>query len=177
MTQTSLQKPLSPADVGTLCDLLGQEEQEYRRLLRLAWRQSGYLRRQDVPRLEKNAEQWQMYLPQADAARIKREAFIGELAGGRELVDERPAPQLLLDRADNMQRQTLNKAVGRLLEAVGDLNRQNEMNRQLADFCLELTREEGAIFKRGVLEDPAGCYEDDAKKSQAPPGKVIIRRA
>jgi hypothetical protein len=76
-----------------------------------------------------------------------------------------------------MQRQTLNKAVGRLIEAVGDLNRQNEMNRQLADFCLELTREEGAIFKRGVLEDPAGCYEEDAKKSHAPPGTVIIRRA
>jgi len=168
---------LDTIDVQALCNLLEREELEYRRLLRLAWRQNGYLRRQDVQRLESNAEQWQKFLPLADAARIKREEFISEIALKLGIHDERLAPQFLLNFADNNQRQALNAAVGQLVHTASDLNKQNELNRQLADFCLELAREEGEIFKNGVLEDPTSCYADDAQKSTAPPGKVITRQA
>jgi hypothetical protein len=163
--------------VALLCDLLGAEVTQYRRLLRLAWRQTSYLRRQDVQRLEINAEQWQKYLPLADTARIKRETYLSELATKFDLKDDRLAPQLLLDRADNEQKRQISVAVQNLLEVANQLNRQNALNRQLADFCLELAHEESEIFKRGVLEDPSGCYEDDARKTKAPPGKVIIRQA
>jgi len=168
---------LRPADVSTLCDLLMFEEKEYRRLLRLAWRQTGYLRRQDVQRLENNAEQWRKYLPQADAARIRREAFLSKLADQLGLADERLAPQFLLDRADNNQRTMISEAVHRLVDVTSDLNRQNELNRQLTGFCLELAYEENRIFQEVVLEDPGGGYEDTARKTKSAPGKVIRRRA
>jgi hypothetical protein len=168
---------LEPADIEILCDLLDREEREYRRLLRLAWRQNGYLRRQDLQRLEMNADQWQKYLPLADAARIKREEFLSDLSLRMELGDERRASQYLIECADIEYRQILREAVQRLIGTASDLNRQNELNRHLADFCLDLTREEAEIFKQGVLEDPVGCYEDDAQKSKSRPGKVIIRQA
>jgi len=177
MSRLGMPARLDSDDAAVLCELLHAEEAHYRRLLRLAWRQTSYLRRQDVPRLEINAEQWTKYLPRADTARVKREAYLSELAVKLDLNDDSLAPQLLLDRADIEQKKRIDAAVERLLEVANKLNRQNELNRQLADFCLELAHEESEIFKQGVLEDPSGCYEDDACKTTAAPGKVFIRQA
>ena len=55
--------------LGAVLDL---EDSNYRRLLRLAWRQNSYMQRQDVDRLEANAREWARYLPEANEARIAR---------------------------------------------------------------------------------------------------------
>ncbi len=160
-----------------LCSLLAAEEQEYRRLLRLAWRQAGYLRRGDVARLEHNAAEWQRYLAQARAARERREAATGELADRLGLNADRHAPQFLLDLADNESKAEIRAAVEVVVTKAAELSRQNELNRQLAGFCLDLASEEAEIFRRCVLEDPAGCYAGDARKAQAGPGGVFIKQA
>ena len=71
----------------------------------------------------------------------------------------------------------MQEAVQRLAATAADLGRQNEMNGQLARFCLDLICEEAEIFKQGVLEDPAGRYAGDARKAVGSPGKVIARQA
>ncbi|MFH1845497.1 MAG: flagellar export chaperone FlgN [bacterium] len=168
---------MTVADANLLCQLLQKEEHEYRRLLRLAWRQGAYLRRHDVERLEKNAGQWQKYLRQAQYARQQRERFTRQL--GQELgLGERAAEtQFLAEFADYTNRTSIERAVQSLVQIAGDLVRQNEMNRQLAKFCLDLAQEEMRIFKQCVLEDPAGCYEGDATKTSAPPGGVLVKKA
>jgi len=57
------------------------------------------------------------------------------------------------------------------------LARQNELNRALAEFCLDLVREESEIFKRCVLDDPSGCYGEDALRADRGPGGVLVKQA
>jgi len=57
------------------------------------------------------------------------------------------------------------------------LERQNELNRQLAEFCLDLAREEAEIFKSTVLADPTGCYGNNAQNASRGPGGVLVRQA
>jgi len=53
-------------DCRLLTSLMDTEDLNYRRLLRLAWRQNSYMKRQDVDRLEANAADWAKHLPTAD---------------------------------------------------------------------------------------------------------------
>ncbi|NCQ34572.1 hypothetical protein GW813_05720, partial [bacterium] len=69
------------ADLQRLAELLENEESQYRRLLRLAWRQNSYMKRQDVDRLETNAREWNRYLPLANQARSAREKFLAYMGG------------------------------------------------------------------------------------------------
>jgi hypothetical protein len=168
---------LSSGQVGRLCDLLGAEDRHYRRLLRLAWRQNRYLRRQDIGRLEFNAGQWRQFLPEARAARRERESYMGDLATGLGVAKEEITPQYLLDRADHENGERLRAVVIRVARAAADLDRQCELNRRLSRFCLELAQEEARIFREAVLEDPSGCYDGVAERTQAPPGGLFIRQA
>lgn len=168
---------LRAEDSKTLCSLLAAEFWEYRRLLRLAWRQNHYLRRHDVGRLENNAAEWRKYLPTAEAARCRREQFLGELQERLGLEDQEATPQLFLKNADHEGSTEVRDALAELVRTAGDLCRQNEINRQLAGFCCDLVREEAEIFKRCVLEDPVGCYEEDAQRTVAAPGGVLTRQA
>ena len=86
---------------GTLADecrhltaLMNTEDTQYRRLLRLAWRQNSYMKRQDVDRLEANAHEWAHFLPQADQSRIARERCVASLASrvGVTVPPGRPPP-------------------------------------------------------------------------------------
>jgi hypothetical protein len=59
----------------------------------------------------------------------------------------------------------------------GELARTNEMNRRLANFCLDLVEEEAALLRRCLLADPAGCYDRGAQPTQNEQGGVLKRQA
>ncbi len=165
------------ADCRLLTSLLDTEDQNYRRLLRLAWRQNSYMKRQDVDRLESNAMDWSRHLPEADQSRIARERYVAEM--GRRLGLHIPPGRVsdLLDYTDPQTKAQVTAAVTRLRRTAGRLARQNELNRSLAEFCLDLAHEETQIFKKCVLDDPAGCYGDDAKATGRGPGGVLVKQA
>lgn len=177
MTHVDTTRAIPRETTLRLCELLGEEDRQYRRLLRLAWRQNRYLRRQDVARLEHNSGQWQKYLPDAAGARERRERFVTELMRTLDVSEDRFTPQFLVDRADHESGKMLREIVAGLARTTDDLNRQTELNRRLGAFCLELSREEAEIFRRAVTEDPAGCYDDEAGRTTAPPGGIFIRQA
>ena len=168
---------LPAQDANELCVLFGDEERQYRRLLRLAWRQNRYLRRQDTARLAENTHQWQKYLPAADAARRRRERCVALVAENLGIFPALTSPLQLLDYADLQVKRQVRDSVQELLAVTTRLARQNELNRQLAAFCIELTQEEAEIFRRCVLDDPAGCYDDAARPTTNGPGGVLERQA
>jgi hypothetical protein len=170
----SLEEDVMHEDLRNLCELMGAEDRAYRRLLRLAWRQTRYLRRNDVLRLASNAVEWRHHLTAAGRARQARERCEREVLAARRLSG---VAQLLQQMADPESRDGLVGAVHSLADTVARLCRQNELNRQLAAYCLDLVREETEIFQRGVLEDPAGRYGGDAVRANAPPGGVLVRQA
>lgn len=168
---------LLPEEAAGLCELMASEEREYRRLRRLAWRQTAYLKRRDAARLEKNAQEWRNFLPLADAARRRREARLQALGARLELTAERLTTETLLTRADAAQCAALRAAVRRLTDTAGDLYRQNGLNVMLARFCLELVAQEAAIFRQCVTDDPAGCYEGDGQRTTTSGACLVQHRA
>jgi len=160
--------------LGAILDIEGHH---YRRLLRLAWRQNSYMQRQDVDRLEANAREWARYLPLANEARISRERFVGELAARNGLTIPPGRVEDLLDHTDPTTTRTVAGALGKVRHAAARLARQNELNRLLAEFCLDLVHEEAEIFKSAVLENPAGCYDKGARNQGRGPGGVIVKQA
>lgn len=168
---------LQPDEARQLADLLGQELTHYRRLLRLAWRQNSYMKRQDVDRLAANALDWGRWIPAADHARLARERLVAAL--GRKLGVSVPPGRVgdLLDYAGAPSRVEIDGLLRAIRQTAGTLARQNALNRQLAEFCLELAHEEAEIFKRCVLADPSGCYRGDARPSDLGPGGVLVRQA
>jgi hypothetical protein len=164
-------------DVSELCRLLAAEERQYRRLLRLAWRQNRYMKRHDTTRLVENTQQWQKYLPAADAARRAREDFMSRLVDDSGITPFSRSPVELLADAGLSAELEVRTRVRGLMDTAARLARQNAMNRELATFCLELTREEAEIFKSCVLDDPAGCYDNAAQPTRSGPGGVLERQA
>ncbi|MFT5234403.1 MAG: hypothetical protein ACI9UK_001564 [Candidatus Krumholzibacteriia bacterium] len=157
--------------------LIDTEESHYRRLLRLAWRQNSYMKRQDVDRLDANASEWSRHLPAADRSRIARERLISQMATNAGV--QLPPAQVndLLDHALPVTKTRIEASLAQLKLTVAHLARQNELNRNLAEFCLDLAHEESKIFKDGVLKDPSGCYGDDAKTADRGPGGFLVKQA
>ncbi len=177
MTHGKSMQMLHPDDSQKLHSLLQNEDQQYRRLLRLAWRQNAYLRRQDVERLEKNAAEWRKYLPEANAVRDQRVELVRTLGDQMGVGPTTTSPGKLLEYAAPPAQRTIKDAVATLLKTTTELARQNELNRSLAEFCLDLAREEATIFKEYITADPSGCYGDDAQKATAGPGGVLVKQA
>ena len=168
---------LKNEDCLRLGAILDTEGTHYRRLLRLAWRQNSYMQRQDVDRLEANAREWGRYLPLANEARITRERCVGQLAVKNGLSIPPARVEDLLDYTDPETKRTVAGALGGVRRVAADLARQNELNRLLAEFCLDLVHEEAEIFKSSVLENPVGCYDEGARNLGRGPGGVIVRQA
>ena len=176
MQTRSEEKKLKKADCRLLATMLDVETANYRRLLRLAWRQTSYMRRQDVDRLEANAQDWNRFLPEANTARVARERFMTSL--GQQVGEHIPPGNLqsLLTHVGAGDQEILTGRIRVLRGVITELTRQNELNRGLAEFCLGLAREEAEIFKQGVLDDPAGCYGGNAQATSRGPGGVLVRQ-
>ncbi len=168
---------LEEEDCRRLGAVLDLEDKNYRRLLRLAWRQNSYMQRQDVDRLQGNAREWARYLPEANEARIARERFIGGLADKSGLTIPPDRGEDLLDYTDLDTKRKVAGALNSVRRVAAKLARQNELNRLLAEFCLDLVHEEAEIFTSSVLENPAGCYDKEAQNRDRGPGGVIVRKA
>ncbi len=170
---------LRPDEAATLCRLLEEEETQYRRLRRLAWRQTAYLKRRDAERLEKNAQEWRQFVPVAEAARRRREEHVAALSRRFGLAEGILAGSELAARAGPPQRERIAAAVRRLAATAGDLYRQNGLNALLARFCLELVQQEADIFRRVVTNDPSGGYAEGGRRAAGAgaTGSVIWRRA
>lgn len=160
-----------------LASLLEIEDRNYRRLLRLAWRQNSYMRRQDVDRLESNAKDWAIYLPRANEARIARERFVSQLGSnlGRPIPPNKMID--LLEFASMETRKRVVDSIRLLQETTLRLARQNELNRNLAEYCLDLAHEESRLFERALREDPSGTYDGGARQGTRTPGGVLQRQA
>jgi len=170
-------KRLETGDCRLLATMLDVETINYKRLLRLAWRQNSYMKRQDVDRLEANAADWSRYLPEADKARVSRERFMTSLGAQLGIPVPPGNMEALLGVASDADRQDLAGRIRRLRKVTTELARQNELNRGLAEFCIDLAREEAEIFKRCVLDDPKACYGENALTTNRGPGGVIVRQA
>lgn len=165
------------ADCRLLVSLLEVEAHNYRRLLRLAWRQNSYMKRQDVDRLDFNSRQWARYLPLANESRIAREQFVQRMARQKGISIPPGSLSELLELATPDTRQDVQAVVNDLKTTAVRLARQNVLNKELATFCLELAQEEAEIFKKCVLTDPAGCYSGRAQTTSRGPGGVLVRQA
>ncbi len=177
MNRFDTQNTMIDDDCYLLASLLEVETRQYRRLLRLAWRQNSYMKRQDVDRLDSNARQWAKYLPQADEARIARERFVRELANNQGLGNQDISIEKLIKTTCPRARAEVVRATNDLRATSVRLARQNELNRQLAEFCLDLAREEAEIFRSAVLTDPSGCYGNNARNAERGPGGVLVKQA
>ena len=167
---------LADEDGRLLASLLEIEDRHYRRLLRLAWRQNSYMKRQDVHRLEANAADWARHLPPATEARAARERFVRQLAAETGRDGDVRARDLLAALTPEARRD-VEAALAVLDRTVARLARQNEMNRHLAEFCLDMAREEARIYRDVLLDDPAGTYDGSARATQRGAGGMLVRQA
>lgn len=164
-------------DCRLLVSLLEVETLNYKRLLRLAWRQNSYMKRQDVDRLEFNAREWSRYLPAANESRLAREKFVQRVAAAQGKSVPPFTLEDLLRNTEGSTREQILEVLRELQATAVRLSRQNELNRELAKFCLELAQEEAAIFTKCVLNDPSGCYSERAEATNLGPGGVLVRQA
>ncbi|PIE75768.1 hypothetical protein CSA17_05710, partial [bacterium DOLJORAL78_65_58] len=130
-----------------------------------------------VDRLDANAREWARYLPLADEARIARERFVREVVAATGAASGEEGVQKLRDNTDEKARKHLDRTLEELKEVSTRLARQNELNRQLAEFCLDLAREETELFKKAVLSDPTGCYGQNAQATTRGAGGVLVKQA
>ncbi len=163
-------------DGRLLASLLEVEDENYRRLLRLAWRQNSYMRRQDVDRLEANANDWARCLPLANEARGAREKFVVGITRELGMAPGRSTRELL-PRLEATTGDLVRTALGNLDRTTAKLARQNELNRHLAEFCLALAREESRIFREVLTDDPAGCYDKDASARSISSSRMLEKQA
>ena len=117
------------------------------------------------------------HLPDADAARIRRERCCDELRAA--LGPEAAGLRLdaMLEHCEPERRRRVRAVLDDLGRTAGRLARQNELNRHLAGFCLDLARQESTIFRDCVLDDPAGCYGRDARNANRGAGGVLVKQA
>ena len=164
-------------DLTCLCDLLEDETQAYRRLWRLAVRQNHYMRRQDTERLESNTRDWERLLPDVQALRKERERI------QRSLVERRGWPRDVetleewAARNGHPEAERLVKIRDEWQSAAEELARQNDLNGNLARFCLDLVMDEADVFRRGLQEADGGSYDENGKRADAGTGGVVTHRA
>lgn len=164
-------------DLIQLCEYLEEETLAYRLLWQLAVRQNQCLRRQDTEKLEANTREWETILPEVQNLRFAREKI------QRSLVEQRGWPRDL-ETLEEWAARNGHPQADRLIvvrdewqTAAEDLARQNDLNGNLAKFCLDLVMDEAEVFRQGVQGADGGAYDENGKKSDAGTGGVVTHRA
>lgn len=159
-----------------LHEILREEQDHYEVLLDLARRQGAMMTAHDVEGLEDNARRMTEGLTAADAVRIRRERLAGEVMRASGAAVPGSLSAWLAGQPAAVQ-EILDGPVQAVRRTAGELARTNEMNRRLANFCLDLVEEEAALLRRCLLEDPAGRYDEGARPAQGGQGGVLQRQA
>ena len=162
--------------VAALRDVLQDERHHYARLLELVRAQGQMMACNDLEGLHANARLLDEHLAAADAVRIRRELLAAKIIQPGTDDPPRSLSRWLQRQAPEV-RQELQGPVGSVRRVADELARANEMNRRLANFCLDLVEEEAALMRRCLLEDPAGCYDRGAKPAQKSQGGVMQHSA
>jgi hypothetical protein len=172
MTETTL-------DLRTIHDLaeaLAAEGDHYRRLLDLARRQGELMTRHEVQELEIVARRMTEGLAAADVARIRRERLAGAAMAAVGAAASGSLGAWLQTQPESV-RAILDGPVRSVRRTAGELARANEMNRRLANFCLDLVEEEASVLRQCLLDDPAGRYDSGARPATKEQGGVLRRQA
>ena len=159
-----------------LTSILAQEQQHYEQLLALANRQGQLMTSHDLDGLQTNARELSQGLAAAQAVRLQREKLASEMMQGAGSKEANSLSVWLHEQPATVQ-EVLMEPVQAVRRTAGELARTNEMNRRLANFCLDLVEEEAALLRRCLLADPAGCYDRGAQPTQNEMGGVLKRQA
>jgi hypothetical protein len=172
MTETTI-----PArSLQDLAAALSEEQDHYQLLLDLARQQGEMMTTHSVEELEANARRLTEGLAAADLVRIRRERLASSVmqASGAAIPGSLSS---WLQTQPEAVREILGEPVQQVRRTAGELARANELNRRLANFCLDLVEEEAAVLRRCLLEDPAGCYDSGAQPATKGQGGVLQRQA
>ncbi|HOX26468.1 MAG TPA: flagellar export chaperone FlgN [Candidatus Krumholzibacteria bacterium] len=159
-----------------LQEVLAEEQRHYAQLTELARQQGQLMTTHDLEGLEDNARRMTEGLTVADAVRIQRERLAQALMAGAGTSGPTSLSAWLAGQ-DLTVRQVLTEPVQAVRRTAGELARANELNRRLANFCLDLVEEEAALLRRGLLEDPAGRYDRGAQPACNEQGGTLVRQA
>lgn len=176
MTTTAVSASINLDAVSRLSMVLQEEQGHYMTLLDLAQTQGVLMTTHDFEGLDANALRITEELASADSVRIQREIMASEVLHSAGASVDESLSSWLESQSDEI-RQHLDTPVRNVRRIAGELARANEMNRRLANFCLDLVEEEAAILRRCLLEDPAGCYDNGANPASNDHAGVITRKA
>jgi hypothetical protein len=168
--------PAAAGVVETLADVLREEQWHYAALLALAEQQGQLMTSHDLEGLQANAHALSDGLAAVQTVRQRREQLAGELMGADAASAPRNLSAWLQQQPLPLQEMLLAPALT-VRRTAGELARTNEMNRRLANFCLDLVEEEAALLRRCLLADPAGCYDRGAQPARNEQGGVLKRQA
>ncbi len=114
-------------------------------------------------------------LAEVDTVRRQRETLASQLmaTSGREAM----RLSSWLEDQPTALRERLSARVAAVRLAGQRLLQQNEKNRRLASFCLDLVEEEAMVLRRSLLQDPAGCYDRGAQPAHEGSGRMLQKKA
>lgn len=155
---------------------LAEEGQRYTALLELASAQIGHMTGADLDAIAGNAAAMATGLAQADGLRQRREQLASDLMEASGQPSPGRLSAWLEDQAPDV-RARLGHQVAAVRRAGERLLRQNEKNRRLASFCLDLVEEEAQVLRRSLLHDSTGCYDRGAQPTHEGGGRMLQKKA
>ncbi|MEZ4388790.1 MAG: flagellar export chaperone FlgN [Candidatus Krumholzibacteriia bacterium] len=161
--------------VMALEQALQDEGRRYERLYELALDQGRRMTGTDLDALAASAAALAEGLAEVEQVRARRE----QLAFGLMATTGERTLRLTawLETQPAELRERLGHRVAAVRAAGQRLLRQNEKNRRLASFCLDLVEEEAQMLRRSVLHDPAGCYDRGAHPARDGGGHMLQKKA
>lgn len=163
--------------IASLVDALQHEHRQYDRLLGLIRQQGQLMINHDLDGLQDSAQRLAACIAQADAARQEREHLAGELMRSCGGPRQTASLTVWVQVQESAVRRLLDGPIRAVRRAADELQRANELNRRLANFCLDLVEEEAAVLRRCLLDDPAGCYDRGAQPTRNSNGGVMQHKA
>jgi len=161
--------------VTALETALRRECLHYELLVEMATSQGQLMTGTDLEAVGNSASTLSDGLVTADLLRQERERLANEIMAADNGEGSRLSAWLTNQSADIQQR--LGGPVARVREAGKKLLVQNEKNRRLANFCLDLVEEEAQVLRRCFTENQAGCYNRAANTATDDLGSMLHKKA
>jgi len=161
--------------VTALANALRREYLHYEQLVTMAAEQGRLMTGTDLEAVGNSASAMADGLAVGDSLRHVRENLALEIMALDPMQPTRLS--LWLQAQPDVIRERLAGPLARVREAGQKLLVQNEKNRRLASFCLDLVEEEAKVLRRSLTEDPAGCYDRGANHATDGTGCMLHKKA